>query len=145
MYMEDESELLARSAEIGAETVVGAGTSVGDDSKIVGSVIGRRCKIGRNVTIKDSILCDDVEVEDNSVVIKSMLCDHVKIGADSELPSGCVISFGVDVRINITCHSLKLTHQHSNSNSNSGTERLTSHTKRSTDINGNVQDGRRIQ
>ena len=83
MYMEDESELLARSAEIGAETVVGAGTSVGDDSKIVGSVIGRRCKIGRNVTIKDSILCDDVEVEDNSVVIKSMLCDHVKIGADS--------------------------------------------------------------
>ena len=141
--MEDESELLARSAEIGAETVVGAGTSVGDDSKIVGSVIGRRCKIGRNVTIKDSILCDDVEVEDNSVVIKSMLCDHVKIGADSELPSGCVISFGVDVRINITCivHSLELTHQHWNS----GTERLTSHTKRSIDINGNVQDGRRIQ
>ena len=107
MYMEDESELLARSAEIGAETVVGAGTSVGDDSKIVGSVIGRRCKIGRNVTIKDSILCDDVEVEDNSVVVKSMLCDHVKIGADSELPSGCVISFGVDVRIYTFTHSPK--------------------------------------
>jgi carbonic anhydrase/acetyltransferase-like protein (isoleucine patch superfamily) len=97
--MEDESELLARSAEIGAETVVGAGTSVGESSKIVGSVIGRRCKIGRNVKIVNSILCDDVVVEDNSVVLRSMLCDHVKIGADSELPSGCVVSFGVDVPI----------------------------------------------
>ena len=143
--MEDESELLARSAEIGEETVVGAGTSVGDDSKIVGSVIGRRCKIGRNVMIKDSILCDDVEVEDNSVVVKSMLCDHVKIGADSELPSGCVISFGVDVRIYTFTHSLTHPKIKTHTLSNPGTERLTSHTKRTIDINGYGQDGRRIQ
>lgn len=45
IYKEDGVKL-ARSCQIGRETVIGKGTTVSDNTRITQSVIGRNCKIG---------------------------------------------------------------------------------------------------
>eukprot|EP00939_MAST-03C_sp_MAST-3C-sp1_P004833 g4833.t1 len=97
IYKEDASELLARTATIEGETVIGKGSSVESDSFISGSVIGRRCRIGKNVRIVDSIIFDDVHIEDNVTVTQSLLCNFVKLDEGCSVPSGCVVSYGVNV------------------------------------------------
>lgn len=67
IYKEDQV-VLAQSCTIGACTVIGAQTEVGDGSLVRQLVLGRGCRIGHDVTIENLYLFDGVIVEEGVVV-----------------------------------------------------------------------------
>uniref|UniRef100_A0A0D9Z000 Translation initiation factor eIF2B subunit epsilon n=1 Tax=Oryza glumipatula TaxID=40148 RepID=A0A0D9Z000_9ORYZ len=92
---------LSHSAQIGANSVVGNGTSVGENCKISNSVIGQGCNIGKNVLIHGSYIWDNVTIEDGCKVSNSLVCDGVHLGAGAIVEPGCILSFKVEVGKNV--------------------------------------------
>lgn len=88
---------LSRTAHIGAFSLVGSGTSIGDNSVIVNSIIGQGCSIGCNVSIQGSYIWDNVIIEDNCKLSHSLVCDGVHLRAGVVLEPGVVLSFKVEV------------------------------------------------
>lgn len=86
---------LSHSAQIGANSVVGNGTSVGENCKVSNSVIGQGCNIGKNVLIHGSYIWDNVTIEDGCKVSNSLVCDGVHLGAGAIVEPGCILSFKV--------------------------------------------------
>ncbi|CAK7567166.1 MAG: translation initiation factor eIF-2B epsilon subunit, GEF [Sporothrix epigloea] len=80
-----------------SRAVIGLHTSIGANSIVLGSTIGRRCCIGSNVRIENCYLWDDVIIGDNTVLTKSILASNVSIGSGCVVPAGSVLSFGVSV------------------------------------------------
>ncbi|KAG5056145.1 hypothetical protein JHK85_008655 [Glycine max] len=54
----------SQSAVIGPFTVIGSGTKIGHNTKILNSVIGEGCKIGSNVIIEGCYIWDNISIED---------------------------------------------------------------------------------
>lgn len=77
------------------KTVIGSQTSIGDDSIITGSTIGRRCKIGKNVVIEGAYIWEDVIVGDGSIIREAIIANDTTIGKNCTVESGALISFGV--------------------------------------------------
>jgi len=94
---------LSPSAQIGANSVVGSATSIGDHCKVLNSVIGEGCKIGKNVLINGSFIWDNVIIEDGCKVSNSLVCDGVHLRAGAIVEPGCVLSFKV------SCYSIDIT------------------------------------
>ncbi|KAG2662457.1 translation initiation factor eIF-2B subunit epsilon-like isoform X3 [Panicum virgatum] len=92
---------LSHSAQIGASSVVGSATSIGDHCKVLNSVIGEGCKIGKNVLINGSYVWDNVIIEDGCKVSNSLVCDGVHLKAGAIVEPGCVLSFNVEVGKNV--------------------------------------------
>ncbi|PUZ78178.1 hypothetical protein GQ55_1G432000 [Panicum hallii var. hallii] len=92
---------LSHSAQIGANSVVGSGTSIGDHCKVLNSVIGEGCKIGKNVLINGSYIWDNVIIEDGCKVSNSLVCGGVHLKAGAIVEPGCVLSFNVEVGKNV--------------------------------------------
>lgn len=92
---------LSYSAQIGANSVVGSATSIGDHCKVLNSVIGEGCKIGKNVLINGSYIWDNVIIEDGCKVSNSLVCDGVHLRAGAIVEPGCVLSFNVEVGKNV--------------------------------------------
>ncbi|XP_010439873.1 PREDICTED: translation initiation factor eIF-2B subunit epsilon-like [Camelina sativa] len=87
----------SRSADIGASTVIGYGTRIGNGGKIFNSVIGNGCSIGSNVVIQGSYIWNNVTIEDGCEIRNAVVCDGVKIRAGAVLQPGVVLSFNVVV------------------------------------------------
>ena len=96
IYLEEGIQL-ARSCVIKKETIIGAGTSIGNNAVIQGSVIGRRCTIGEHVRIEGAHIWDDVTVLDGSRVTKAIVADAVSIGEECTVEPGALISFGARI------------------------------------------------
>ena len=96
IYLEEDVQL-ARSCVIKKETVIGAGTSIGNNTVIQGSVIGRRCTIGEQVRIEGAHIWDDVTVLDGSQVTNAVVADAVSIGEECTVEPGALISFGARI------------------------------------------------
>lgn len=94
---------MSPSAQIGANSVVGSATSIGDHCKVLNSVIGEGCKIGKNVLINGSFIWDNVIIEDGCKVSNSLVCDGVHLRAGAIVEPGCVLSFKV------SCYSIDIT------------------------------------
>jgi translation initiation factor eIF-2B subunit epsilon len=62
----EQRVMVARSATLSSNVCIGAGTHVGDNSRIANSVVGRDCKIGRNVSIEGCYIHDGVQVGANA-------------------------------------------------------------------------------
>jgi translation initiation factor eIF-2B subunit epsilon len=92
---------LSHSAQIGANSVVGSGTRIGDHCKVLNSVIGEGCKIGKNVLINGSYIWDNVIIEDGCKVSNSLVCGGVHLKAGAIVEPGCVLSFNVEVGKNV--------------------------------------------
>ena len=54
---------LARSTVPGEDVCIGAGTSIGEGSRVVQSVVGRNVRIGRNVDIVGAYIQDGVTIQ----------------------------------------------------------------------------------
>jgi UDP-3-O-[3-hydroxymyristoyl] glucosamine N-acyltransferase len=91
---------LSHSAQIGANSVIGNATSIGEQCKISNSVIGEGCRIGKNVLIHGSYIWDNVIIEDGCKVSNSLVCDDVHLRAGAIVEPGCILSFKV------CCHIL---------------------------------------
>eukprot|EP00897_Mesotaenium_endlicherianum_P001080 jgi/Mesen1/10973/ME000096S10559 len=91
----DQGVTLARTAEVSENTVLGAGTTVGENTVIRGSVIGRNCTIGRNVVIDGCYLWSGVTVGDRAELAHSLLCDGATVRSKAVVEAGSVLSFKV--------------------------------------------------
>ncbi|KAG9445788.1 hypothetical protein H6P81_011916 [Aristolochia fimbriata] len=87
----------SRSAKIGPFTLVGSGTSIGDNSTISNSIVGRGCIIGSNVSIEGSYIWDNVTIHENCKITHAIVCDGVVIKAGATLEPGVILSFKVAV------------------------------------------------
>lgn len=98
----EEGVILARDCVIGSKTVIGRGTSIGAQSIITNSVIGRHCHIGRNVKIDGAYLWDYASIGDGSTVTKSVIANEASIGRKCTIKAGALISYGVSIGEGVT-------------------------------------------
>ncbi|RKO86719.1 hypothetical protein BDK51DRAFT_45688 [Blyttiomyces helicus] len=98
------------SAVLEEQVVIGAGTSIGEKSRIRKSVIGRNCKIGANVTIDGAYIWDNVTIDDDCTVSKSIVAEGVHLKAGVEVKHGCLICKQVVIGPSVILpHNTKLT------------------------------------
>ncbi|KAK1248195.1 hypothetical protein MKX08_006415 [Trichoderma sp. CBMAI-0020] len=83
-------------------SVIGTDTSIGSGSKIVNSIVGTGCKIGSNVTLENSFIWNDTTIGDRTTVSKSILAGNVVIGKGCSIPTGSLLSYGVQISDNIS-------------------------------------------
>ncbi|ODV91189.1 hypothetical protein CANCADRAFT_15132, partial [Tortispora caseinolytica NRRL Y-17796] len=93
-YIESDVSI-GRYCDIGYETLIGAGTTLGPNSSVSSSCVGRRCSIGENTRITNSFLFSDVTVGRHSNIEGAIVADGAAIGDNCLIPSGCIVSFGV--------------------------------------------------
>lgn len=86
---------LASTSTVKSRCVIGEETSVGENSIVGDSVLGRRCQIGNDVVIESSYIWDDVVVGDGSSIRQAIVAGGVEIGRNCEIERGALISFGV--------------------------------------------------
>ncbi|XP_074589668.1 translation initiation factor eIF2B subunit epsilon-like [Curcuma longa] len=87
----------SRSARIGAITLIGSGTTIGNHTVISNSVVGRDCIIGNNVCIDGCYIWDNVIIEDDCRLNHAIVCDGVHLSAGVVLEPGVILSFKVEV------------------------------------------------
>ncbi|KAL3030484.1 hypothetical protein AAZX31_03G222700 [Glycine max] len=85
----------SQSAVIGPFTVIGSGTKIGHNTKILNSVIGEGCKIGSNVIIEGCYIWDNISIEDGCKLQHAIVCDGVIIKSGAVLEPGVILSFKV--------------------------------------------------
>ena len=83
------------SSKIGPFTVIGSGTSIGNNTEISYSVVGEGCSIGSNVTIENCYIWHNVTIEDGCKLKHSIVCDGVTMKSGAALEPGVVLSFKV--------------------------------------------------
>lgn len=108
VYRED-GVILGRTTLIKSRSVVGAETSIGDNSVVSASTLGRRCKIGKNVLIEGAYIWDDVTVEDGSTIRQSIIANSGIVGRNCTIEPGSLLSFGVQVPESTTVHGITVT------------------------------------
>ncbi|XP_014668054.1 PREDICTED: translation initiation factor eIF-2B subunit epsilon-like [Priapulus caudatus] len=94
IYLHQENVTLARGCELSQNVVIGEGSTVGMDTHIANSVIGRNCKIGKDVKIEGAYLWDGVVVGDGCIVARCILADAVQLCERVTIEAGCVVSYG---------------------------------------------------
>ncbi|XP_058206789.1 uncharacterized protein LOC131320191 [Rhododendron vialii] len=87
----------SRSAQISPFTVIGNGTTIGDNTRISNSVVGDGCKIGSNVSVEGSYIWHNVTIEDGCTLRHAIVCDGVIIKSGAVLEPGAVVSFKVRI------------------------------------------------
>jgi len=80
--------------------VLGKDTSIGDESMVSNSIIGRRCHIGKNVTIQNAYIWDDVVVGDGSIINRAIVANKAVIGKGCKIQPGSLLSYGVRIADN---------------------------------------------
>ena len=89
--------LCFRGSVLEKNTVVGAGSSIGESTRVSNSVVGSSCKIGNDVTIIDAYLWNNVTIKDGCSIEMCLLADDVILNESVELGRGCVIGPGVSL------------------------------------------------
>ena len=95
--MQDAGVSASRSVEVGNDCQIGEGTTIGDNSKIHASFVGKGCRIGRNVELNCCHLLDGVNVADGARIHFSMLSDGVAVQEGAVVSEGCLLGSGVVV------------------------------------------------
>ena len=98
-YFED-GVVLARGSQVKRRSVVGKGTSIGEDSTVSDSIIGRHCLIGKNVTIEGSHIWDNAVIGDGSIIKQAVIANETVIGQRCSIEPGALISFRVRIADN---------------------------------------------
>ena len=99
--------MLSRSAEIGPNTVLGAGVTVGEGTTITRSVIGSNVSIGPNCRIDGAYIWDSVMIEGDSVIESSIIADNVRIRSGVTINRGCMVTSNVSLgpKVNIPANT----------------------------------------
>jgi translation initiation factor eIF-2B subunit epsilon len=99
--------MLSRSAEIGPNTVLGAGVTVGEGTTITRSVIGSNVSIGPNCRIDGAYIWDSVMIEGDSIIESSIIADNVRIRSGVVINRGCMVTSNVSLgpKANIPANS----------------------------------------
>jgi translation initiation factor eIF-2B subunit epsilon len=76
---------------------VGNETVIGNDSRIVDSVIGKNCVIGDNCVIEGSYIWDNCVIEDGCNVGGSIIAEDCTVLTGVTIEEGCILGYGVFV------------------------------------------------
>ncbi|CAK4608954.1 unnamed protein product [Aphanomyces euteiches] len=98
----EKKVVLARTCSVRSTSILAEGTTVGANSIVDKSAIGRNCKIGANVKITNSFLWDNVVVEDNVTIDGAIVCNHAILHHGATVREGCLISHRVVLGANFT-------------------------------------------
>ncbi|KNC98198.1 translation initiation factor eIF2B catalytic subunit epsilon [Spizellomyces punctatus DAOM BR117] len=93
---------LAITADLEENVAIGKDTIVGDNSRILNSVIGRNCRIGARVVIQDAYIWDGTIIEDDCIISKCIIDCNVHIKAKVKVESGSLIAQKVVIGPDIT-------------------------------------------
>lgn len=104
IYRENDVTL-TRSSLLKPNTVVGAHTSIGENTVLSNSVIGRRCKIGENVKVEGAYIWNNVEIGNNCDIGKSIIANNVVLGDNVKVMPGAVISYNVTIAPGTTVYA----------------------------------------
>ena len=74
-FYKEEGVSVARSAEIGADTVLGSGTVVGELALVRKSVVGRGCRIGMRACVDGCHLHANVTIGDHVQAHGAIICE----------------------------------------------------------------------
>ncbi|XP_074650422.1 translation initiation factor eIF2B subunit epsilon-like [Tubulanus polymorphus] len=88
---------LSRGCILEQDVMIGPGTSVGQNSTIRRSIIGRNCKIGEDVHLDGTFIWDNVTIEDNCHITQAVLCNNAVVKRDVNIEKGCILSYDVIV------------------------------------------------
>ncbi|KAF9090982.1 hypothetical protein BGX29_006664 [Mortierella sp. GBA35] len=86
----------AQAGQVGADSLVGDDTKLGDRSSVKKSTLGAHITIGKNVKIVNSIVMDHVVLEDNVKIDGCIVCSGAKICEKSALKD-CEVGGGFRV------------------------------------------------
>lgn len=86
---------MANSSNLQNQSMIGSGSSVGQDALITRSVIGRHCHIGKNVTIRNSYIWDGSTIGDNTTIESSIIAQNVRIGKECQVRHDSLVAQGV--------------------------------------------------
>ncbi|KAF8969966.1 nucleotide-diphospho-sugar transferase [Flammula alnicola] len=93
----DNTVVLARTCNVGKNTLIGSSTTVSDNVTITASVIGQNCRIGAGSTINNSYIFENAVVGEGCSIERSIIGAGVQIKDRSRIPKGCLIADGVVV------------------------------------------------
>lgn len=79
------------------DVIIGANTSVSENSQINSSVIGRNCKIGKNCTINNSFILDHTTIGDNADISYTVIGSNSTIKPNVKLSESCIIGANVQI------------------------------------------------
>jgi len=88
---------VARTSNIGTNTLIGSSTHIAENVKIVSSVIGQNCTIGTGSELVNAYIFEGTTVGANCYIEQSIIGANVKIKDGSRIPKGCLIGDGVIV------------------------------------------------
>lgn len=94
IYTED-GVVEAKSSIVENKTVLGTGTSIGEESIVRQSIIGRKCEIGNNAVIENAYIWDSVTVGNGCKISNAIIASGATLGKDCTIEPGAVISYGV--------------------------------------------------
>lgn len=116
--------ILHRQAIVERNSVIGQGTSIGADSVVTKSTIGRNCLIGRGVRIENSHIFDNASVGEFSTIKDSIIAGEVVIGKRCEIQDRSVLSWSCRISDGISLKNKKITLRDTQSAGESGYFRI---------------------
>ncbi|KAJ2781544.1 Translation initiation factor eIF-2B subunit gamma [Coemansia javaensis] len=104
----DDSARLAQQTQVGADSMVGASSQLGERCSVKRSVVGAHCVIGREVKIVNSVIMDHVTIGDGVRLESCVVCRLASIGAGAQLKA-CEVGPGVSVPAGASFKSVPVT------------------------------------
>ncbi|KAJ2081607.1 Translation initiation factor eIF-2B subunit gamma [Coemansia sp. RSA 988] len=92
----DASAKLAQQTQVGADSMVGAFSQLGERCSVKRSVVGAHCIIGKDVKIVNSVIMDHVTIGDGVKLESCVICKLANIGSNAQLRS-CEVGATVSV------------------------------------------------
>lgn len=90
------------SASVEDVNVIGKEVLIGQNTRIVNSVIGDGCKIGNNCVIRNCIIWGQVEIKDGCKLSDDLILSGVTINENAKVESGAVIDRNCEVKSEVT-------------------------------------------
>jgi len=89
--------------QVGAECVVGEGTTIGSSCSIKKSIIGKHCKIDERVKLINSVVMNHVTINGKCVIIGSVICNNVYVHAgcnikDSQIGAAATVPEKTEIK-----------------------------------------------
>ena len=92
--METSQTRLSRTCTVDRDSMVGAGTVIGEETSIMYSVLGQNCKVGTNCKLDHCVVMDGATIGDECQLSYSFICAGVRIGNGCVVGAGSVLSIG---------------------------------------------------
>ena len=87
--------IVPRSARLGEDIVIGAGTSLGERCVVESSVIGRDCVIGEGAVLTSCYVHNGARVRAGARLSHCMVCEGATVGENVTVGEGSILSIGV--------------------------------------------------